>query len=1022
MEEITGYPCPNCGYDPAKCPSQSFVLRPGTILRGKYVIGAVLGQGGFGITYIGWDLALERKVAVKEYYPMGQVSRNAANSNTLEWNTSEQARLAQGGGMDYFLKEGRKMARVADIPQVVNVLDIFQENETAYIIMNYSQGQTLKTYLKRNGPLGWAEAETIFLPVVNAMEQVHKAGLIHRDLSPDNLMLLPDGSVKILDLGAAKDLNINTGASSMQVAKHGFSPLEQYLQRGGSGPWSDVYALAATMYYSLAGVLPLPSVDRLAEDTLRWDLPQLAALPENVLTALQRAMAISPKARTQSMAEFASQLTAPVTVQPQQPERKVEPDRDKGTEAKAVENKKPEAAPESKKEPAPKGKEVPEDTAASKERKHSDRSSGKARKRLPVIAAVLALLVVAGGIIVWVSGSAVSSGENSANVEIPGPSGETVSAGVFHAVGLKADGTVVATGTNKYGQCDVSGWTDIVAISAGTYHTVGLKTDGTVVAVGSNASGLCNISGWKKIIAVSAGGSHTVGLKADGTVVATGWNTCGQCDVSGWTDIVAISAGRSHTVGLKADGTVVAVGEDTNGQCDVSGWTDIVAISAGIYHTVGLKTDGTVVAVGDNANGQCDVSGWADIVAISAGGYYTVGLNADGTVVATGTNEYGQCDVSSWTDIVAISTGSSHTVGLKTDGTVVAVGSNGSGQCDDSDWKDIKLPKSYTSVKPEEVDETSAEKYAAAEALAQNGETARAAMAFYALGDYQDARERSFTLWDTVAVRDTISAGGYHTVALKTDGTVVAVGENAYGQCNVSGWTDIVAISAGTYHTAGLKTDGTVVAVGSNARGPSNISGWKKIIAVSAGGSHTVGLKADGTVVATGWNTCGQCDVSGWTDIVAISAGRSHTVGLKADGTVVAVGEDTNGQCDVSGWTDIVAISAGIYHTVGLKTDGTVVAVGDNANGQCDVSGWADIVAISAGGYYTVGLNADGTVVATGTNEYGQCDVSSWTDIVAISAGLSHTVGLKKDGTLVAAGASWRYACNVSDWKGIRLP
>ena len=401
MEEITGYPCPNCGYDPAKCPSQSFVLRPGTILRGKYVIGAVLGQGGFGITYIGWDLALERKVAVKEYYPMGQVSRNAANSNTLEWNTSEQARLAQGGGMDYFLKEGRKMARVADIPQVVNVLDIFQENETAYIIMNYSQGQTLKTYLKRNGPLGWAEAETIFLPVVNAMEQVHKAGLIHRDLSPDNLMLLPDGSVKILDLGAAKDLNINTGASSMQVAKHGFSPLEQYLQRGGSGPWSDVYALAATMYYSLAGVLPLPSVDRLAEDTLRWDLPQLTALPENVLTALQRAMAISPKARTQSMAEFASQLTAPVTVQPQQPERKVEPDRDKGTEAKAVENKKPEAAPESKKEPAPKGKEVPEDTAASKEPEHSGGSSGKARKRLPVIAAVLTLLVVASGILIW---------------------------------------------------------------------------------------------------------------------------------------------------------------------------------------------------------------------------------------------------------------------------------------------------------------------------------------------------------------------------------------------------------------------------------------------------------------------------------------------------------------------------------------------------------------------------------------------------------------------------------------------
>ena len=1000
MEEITGYPCPNCGYDPAKCPSQSFVLRPGTILRGKYVIGAVLGQGGFGITYIGWDLALERKVAVKEYYPMGQVSRNAANSNTLEWNTSEQARLAQGGGMDYFLKEGRKMARVADIPQVVNVLDIFQENETAYIIMNYSQGQTLKTYLKRNGPLGWAEAETIFLPVVNAMEQVHKAGLIHRDLSPDNLMLLPDGSVKILDLGAAKDLNINTGASSMQVAKHGFSPLEQYLQRGGSGPWSDVYALAATMYYSLAGVLPLPSVDRMAEDTLRWDLPQLTALPENVLTALQRAMAISPKARTQSMAEFASQLTAPVTVQPQQPERKVEPDRDKGTEAKAVENKKPEAAPESKKEPAPKEKEAPGDTVVSKEPEHSGGSSGKARKSLPVIAAILALLVVAGGIIVWVSGSAVSSGENSANVEIPGPSGETVSAGVYHTVGLKADGTVVAAGSNRTGQCNISNWKDIVAVSAGRYHTVGLKADGTVVAVGDKTNGQCNVTDWKDIVAVSAGSSHTVGLKADGTVVAVGDKTSGQCNVTDWKDIVAISAGSSHTVGLKADGTVVAVGSNGSRQCDVSSWTDIVAISTGSSHTVGLKADGTVVAVGSNGSRQCDVS--------------------------------------SWTDIVAISTGSSHTIGLKADGTAVAIGSDSYGQCNVSDWKDIKLPKSYTSVKPEEVDETPAEKYAAAEALAQNGETARAAMAFYALGDYQDARERSFTLWDTVAVRDTISAGYWKVLGLREDGTVVATGANVDGSCDVDGWSDIISVSAkGNSHTVGLRADGTVIAAGYPYVGQCDVGDWTDIVSVVAGGNHTVGLRADGTVVATGDNGARQCEVSDWTDIVAISASEGHTVGLKIDGTVVATGRNAYGQCDTHDWTDIVAISAEYAHTVGLKADGTVVAIGNNSSGECDVAQWKNITAISAGICHTVGLRADGTVVATGLNRDNVCDVSNWTDIVAVSTCSYHTAGLKAngtvvvvgsqdginpDGTLAAPGSKDAYYVDTSTWTSIRLP
>ena len=681
METVSTYPCPHCGYDPGAESAFPYALQPGTILNGKYVVGTVLGQGGFGITYSGWDLALESKVAIKEYFPSAQVSRTQT-SGALQWYNTEAGRTARDSGREMFLKEARKMARVSRIPQVVRVLDLFQQNNTAYIVMDFVEGENLKNRLKKTGPLPWDQARDIFLPAIDAMERVHKAGLVHRDLSPDNLMLTPDGSVRILDLGAAKDLNINTGASSMQVAKGGFSPLEQYIQSGGSGPWTDVYAMAATMYFTFTGVLPLPSVDRLAKDTLRWDLPQLAALPGNVRTALQKAMVISPEARTQSMAEFASQLTAPVTVQPRQPVRKVEPDRDKGTEAKAVENKKPEAAPESKKEPAPKGKEVPEDTAASKEPEHSGGSSGKARKRLPVIAAVLTLLAVAGGIIVWAASSVGNLKQ----------SGETVSAGSYHTVGLKADGTVVATGLNAYGLCNVSGWTDIVAISAGTYHTVGLKTDGTVVAVGSNESGQCNISGWKKTIAVSAGGSHTVGLKADGTVVATGWNTCGQCDVSGWTDIVAISAGGYHTVGLKADGTVVATGLNAYGLCNVSGWTDIVAISAGRSHTVGLKADGTVVAVGEDTNGQCDVSGWADIVAISAGGYYTVGLKADGTVVAVGSNRSRQCDVSSWTDIVAISTGSSHTVGLKADGTVVAVGSNRNRECAVSDWKGIRLP------------------------------------------------------------------------------------------------------------------------------------------------------------------------------------------------------------------------------------------------------------------------------------------------------------------------------------------
>ena len=267
-----------------------------------------------------------------------------------------------------------------------------------------------------------------------------------------------------------------------------------------------------------------------------------------------------------------------------------------------------------------------------------------------------------------------------------------ISAGANHTVAIKADGTVVAVGKNGFGQCEVSDWSDIIAVSVGYAHTVGLKADGTVVAVGDNYYGQCDVSSWSDIVAVSAEHDNTIGLKADGTVIAVGWNEYGQCEVSDWSGIVAISAGCSHTVGLKADGTVVAVGKNDYEQCDVSKWSDIVAISAGSFHTVGLKADGTVIAVGIKDDGRCDVSGWSDIVAVSAGGLHTVGLKADGTVFAVGKNDNGQCDISDWSDIVAISAGDEHTAGLKADGTVVAVGDNACGRCNVSDWTDIDVP------------------------------------------------------------------------------------------------------------------------------------------------------------------------------------------------------------------------------------------------------------------------------------------------------------------------------------------
>lgn len=214
-------------------------------------------------------------------------------------------------------------------------------------------------------------------------------------------------------------------------------------------------------------------------------------------------------------------------------------------------------------------------------------------------------------------------------------------------MGVERDGTVVVA-ESKGEKGNVSGWRDIVAVATGYYHSIGLKEDGTVVATGGNECGACNVSRWTDIVAISAGGTYSVGLKADGTVVTAGWN---YGNVSQWADIIAVAAGSEHMLGLKADGTVLASGNNEYGQCDVSGWTDIVAVAAGGWHSLGLKADGSAVIAGLYADEQCGVSEWTDVVAVAAGWLYTLGLKADGTVVATGNDGYWQCTVSGWTDI-----------------------------------------------------------------------------------------------------------------------------------------------------------------------------------------------------------------------------------------------------------------------------------------------------------------------------------------------------------------------------------
>ena len=974
MEEI--FFCPGCMAKTApvdgKCPvcgcnvnmeNAPHQLPVNTILYGRYIVGRVLGAGGFGITYIGYDLKLDGRVAIKEYYPSGAANRSVS---LTVYPTAEGNGNPFETGKERFLKEARVLSGFIEDSSIVTLRDYFEENGTAYIVMEYLDGEDLSHYAVRHGKFTFDEALDLLEPAMLALDKVHKKGLIHRDISPSNLMVLSDGRIKVLDFGAARLQSVNGELSLSVMLKPGYAPIEQYSTHGEQGPWTDVYAMSATFYRLITGKAPTSATDRTCGSAVELPSALGVKITPAQEGALMHGLALQSADRTQTMAGLAESLRAKKTVHGSKPEKPKAPE-------------KPEKTDKSGKPALPKKRLIAIGAAA-----------------LVVLAACLTLPTLRNG----TDSSAAKQEEQTLGIEelaaaresIAAHSEITVSSGTLQTAGVKTDGTVCYSGGYQEIEPVLDSWTDIAALSSGDSCVVGLKTDGTVVAANADENISYDVSVWKNITSVSAGYAHIAGLTSDGTVIATGSGEYGRCNVGDWNDIVAVSVGCEHTVGLRSDGTVIAVGSNSDGQCDVGDWRNIIAVSAGWYHTVGLKADGTVVAVGRNGDGQCDVSGWTDIVAVSAGSWHTVGLKSDGTVVSAGSKDEDSSNVMGWTDIVAVSAGWDHTVGLKADGTAVSVGPD-LNECGVADWQDIRLPLGER----KELGKT------------ENKKTE---------DKKPESAELSLSIDNALLNETTLSTYRTNTVGLRSDGTVVAAGSNEDGECDVSDWRDIIAVSTGNGCIFGLKANGTVIAVGNNLDEQCEVSNWTNIVAVSAGQWHTVGLRADGTVVAVGSTIDGQCSVSGWRDIVAVSAGSDFTAGLRSDGTVVATGQ----LFDVSGWKDIAAISAGGAFLAGLRPDGTVLVTVPQV---LDVSAWTDIVAISAGESHIVGLRADGTVVAAGFNESSACKVSDWTGIVAVSAGDGYTLGLRADGTVITTKYTGEYnygQCDVTGWKDIRLP
>lgn len=284
-------------------------LRKGTRLIGRYTIEKVLGQGGFGITYLGIDELHEKKVAIKEFFPQGIVTRNIEYEDAVTV-TFVGEKDNYNKGKEKFLKEARIMARFSKDEGIVKAQDFFEINNTAYIVMEYLEGITLKQYLRENERIEPEELLELFVPLIESLDEIHSQGLIHRDISPDNIMVLLGGKIKLMDFGAARDYTDFGEKSLSLILKPGYAPPEQYQTHGVQGPWTDIYALCATMYKCLTGENPPDAIERVMDDNLKeiseFGIPVSKQMEETII----KGMSISARNRYQNIEEFCEDLYA----------------------------------------------------------------------------------------------------------------------------------------------------------------------------------------------------------------------------------------------------------------------------------------------------------------------------------------------------------------------------------------------------------------------------------------------------------------------------------------------------------------------------------------------------------------------------------------------------------------------------------------------------------------------------------------------------------------------------------------
>lgn len=304
FEDITSEPCPRCGFSEASYTPEVAVLPCGSVLQGRYAIGKAIGKGGFGITYLAYDIKLDRKIAIKEYFPR-ELAWRSSDTATVTIHSGKDAETFKNGA-EKFYEEARLVAKFNGSSSIVNVYDFFYENATVYYSMEYLQGQTIKDRVSQGGTIPAEQVKFIAEEVASALMTTHGAKVLHRDVSPDNIMLCSDGKIKLIDFGAARQV-VSEGSQNFSVIlKPGFAPLEQYQKKGRQGPWTDIYSLGTSLYYCLTGKIPEDPMSRMEND--ETFAANLMSVDEGLRDIIRKATALRIEDRYGSANEMLNDL------------------------------------------------------------------------------------------------------------------------------------------------------------------------------------------------------------------------------------------------------------------------------------------------------------------------------------------------------------------------------------------------------------------------------------------------------------------------------------------------------------------------------------------------------------------------------------------------------------------------------------------------------------------------------------------------------------------------------------------